>query len=98
MYASVTTGRCQPGKVNEWVERWRESVKPMVEGFPGVRNVYVLTNPDKDTGMTIALYETEADAERTQTSGDFQEAVAALADLMVLESIVREGYEVNIVV
>ena len=96
MYASVSTGQVQPGKMDEFLSIYRESVKPLIEGFPGVKNLYVLTNAEKDKGMTIALYETEADAERTQTSGDFQKAMGMLSSTLVLESVVREGYEVSI--
>lgn len=59
-------------------------------------SVYVLTDAETNKAITVALYETKADAERTQTSGDFREAVERLSSTLILESIVREGYEVSI--
>lgn len=96
MYASVATGEVQPGKMEEFLSKWRESVKPMVEGFSGLETLYVLSNAETNKVITIALYETKADAERTQTSGDYKEAVSKLASTVVLESLVREAYEVSI--
>jgi len=96
MYASVTTASVQPGKMEEHINTWRESVKPLVESFPGFKNIYALTNPETNRGMTIAFYETKADAERTQSSGDYKKAVEMMAGTIVMGSIVREGYEVSI--
>ena len=96
MYASIVTASVQPGKMDEFLTTWMESVKPMVEDFPGFKNIYVLTDAETNKGITIALYETKADAERTQTSGDFREAVEKLSSTLILGSIVREGYEVSI--
>ena len=96
MYASVTTANVQPGKLDEFVRTWRDSVKPLVESFPGFKNIYVLTNPESNKGITIAFYETKSDAERTQSSGDYQKAVEMLSGTILMNSVVREGYEVSI--
>lgn len=45
MYASIVTGSVQPGKMNEFLTTWLESVKPMVEEFPGFKNIYVSECP-----------------------------------------------------
>ena len=96
MYASVTSGQVQPGKFEEYLSIYRESVKPVIDGFSGINNLYVLTDAEKGKGMVIVIYETEADAERTQTSGDYQKVIGMLSSTLVLESVVREGYEVSI--
>jgi heme-degrading monooxygenase HmoA len=96
MYASVSSGQVQPGKLDEYLSIYRESVKPVIEGFPGIKNLYVLTDAEKGKGMVIVIYETVADAERTQTSGDYQKVIGMLSSTLVLESVVREGYEVSI--
>jgi heme-degrading monooxygenase HmoA len=96
MYASISTAQVQPGKMDEFIATWRESVKPMVKEFPGLKNIYLLTDEKTYKAISFALYETKADAERTQTSGDYREAVGKLGRSMILESLVREGYEVSI--
>ena len=96
MYASVSTGQVHPGKAQEFLAKWRDFVKPMVEGFPGFKASYVLTDEESNTVMVIMIYDTKTDAERTQTSGDYQKAVSHLASALVMESVVRKGYEVGI--
>jgi heme-degrading monooxygenase HmoA len=96
MYASVSSGQVQPGKLDKYLSIYRESVKPVIEGFPGIKNLYVLTDAEKGKGMVIVIYETVADAERTQASGDYQKVIGMLSSTLVLESVVREGYEVSI--
>jgi len=96
MYASVTIGDCQPGKMDEFIATWRDSVKPVVKTYPGFKNIFLLTNTELNKGVTIAFYETKADAERTQSSGDFQKVVEILASTLAMETVVREGYEVSV--
>ena len=95
MYASVSTAEVLPGKEDEFVNTWRDSVKPLVEKFPGYKNIYVLTNKKLHKCMSIAIYETEADAERTQSSGDYRKVVEILASTIDMKSVVREGYDVG---
>lgn len=96
MYASVTSAKLQPGKVDEFLATYRESVLPIVKAFPGLTHLYVLTDANTNQGMTIAFYATAADAERTQANGDFQKAIGLVAGTLVLESIERKGYEIGL--
>lgn len=96
MYASVATAQTQPGKADEFLDIWRNSIAPAAKKLPGFKGAYVLTNPDTGKGMSVALYETEADAKAAQTSGKFQELVAMVASTIVAGSVVREVYEVSI--
>lgn len=96
MYASVTSAKLQPGKLDEFLATYRASVLPIVKDFPGLTHLYVLTDANTNQGMSIAFYETETDAERTQANGDFQKAIDILASTMVIASIERKGYEIGI--
>ena len=96
MYASVSTATVQSGKLDEFISTWRESVLPLVQSFPGFKNAYVLTDADSNKGIVIAIYESKKDAERTQSSGDYQKAVGLVAGTINVDSVVREGYEVSI--
>ena len=96
MYASVSIATVQSGKLDEFLSTWKESVLPLVKSFPGFKNIYVLTNKESNKGIIMAIYETKEDAERTQSSGDYQKAVGMVAGTIVTELVVREGYEVSI--
>jgi len=96
MYASVSTANVQSGKLDEFISTWRDSVLPLVKSFPGFKNAYVLTDTDSNKGIVISIYETREDAERTQSSGDYQKAVELVAGTIIVDSVVRKGYEVSI--
>jgi heme-degrading monooxygenase HmoA len=96
MYASVSTGQVQPGKLEKYLQVWHDSVAPAAQQLKGFKAAYVLVDREAEKGMTIALYETKEDAQAVQTSGRFQELLAMLGDTLVRESVVRSGYEVSI--
>src|SRR5262245_12923957 len=96
MYASVTTAQVQPGKLDEFLQLWRERIVPASQQLKGLKRAYVLTDQETGKGLTIAIYETKEDAQAVQTSGRFQELVAMLGDTLVRESVVRTGYEVSV--
>ncbi len=94
MYASITSAKFQPGKLDEFLATYRESVLPIVTEFPGLIKLYVLTDANTNQGMTIAFYATATDAERTQANGNFQKAIGMVASTLLVESIERKGYEI----
>ena len=96
MYASVTAGEIQPGKMDEYLSIYRGSVMPVISELPGVKHLFVLTDAETNKGMTVAIYETKDDAERTQNSGDYQKIIGMMIGTIVPESISRKGYEVSI--
>jgi heme-degrading monooxygenase HmoA len=96
MYASVSTGQVQPGKLDEYLRVWRDAVAPAAQQLKGFKAAYVLIDREAEKGMTIAIYETKEDAQAVQDSGRFQELLAMLGDSLVRESVARSGYEVSI--
>jgi len=96
MYASVTGGQVQSGKIDEFLKLWRDSVAPAVKQLKGFNGAYVLTDRETGKGMSVVFYATKDDALAVQTSGRFQELVAMLGNTLVRESIVRSVYEVSV--
>ena len=95
MYAKVTSGQVQPGKMEEFLATYRKVVDLMTEGLPGLKNVYVLTNPESNDVSSIAIYESEVDADELENRGDYIQAVGMMTSTLVIESIMRAGYEVS---
>ncbi len=95
MYAKVTSGQVQPGKMEEFLATYRKVVDLMTEGLPGLKNVYVLTNPESNDVSSIAIYESEVDSDELENRGDYIQAVGMMTSTLVVESIVRAGYEVS---
>ena len=96
MYANVTSGEVLPGKIDEFIKIYYESVKPIVEKIAGLENLYVLTDESNSKGLIIAVYGNKEDAENANADGHVQAAVGKLASTLVLESIARGTYEVSI--
>ena len=96
MYASVTSAKLLPGKLDEFLATYQKSVIPIAKEVPGLEHLYILTDANSNKGMSVALYETKADAERTQASGDYQKAIGLLMSTMDMGTLQREEYEVNI--
>jgi heme-degrading monooxygenase HmoA len=96
MYASISEAQVKPGQIDECLRIWNESIRPELAALPGYIVAYVLVDRTSHEVMTVALYETEADAERTQSSGRYRELVAHLVPVMVPGSLERKGFEVGI--
>ncbi len=82
MYDSLITGSIRPDQVDQAIGIYRERIVPMARGWSGFRGIYVLTDRTSGRGLTIGLYETEEDARRVETSGQFQQAAAALGEVL----------------
>jgi heme-degrading monooxygenase HmoA len=93
MWASVTIAHGQPGKEDEALRIYQDSVIPAAKQRPGYRSFMALA--DRATGkvMTISTWATEADLHATETSGLYQEQLAKFAPLITAAPI-REFYEV----
>ena len=95
MYARVSIGQMPPAKADEGVGIYRDSVLPAAKQQKGFKGLYVLTDRKTGKGLTIALWETEADMTASETSGYYQQQVAKFKDLVGAPPA-REGYEVSI--
>lgn len=95
MYASISSGQVQAGKLDEYLQLFRDTIAPAAKRLKGFREVYVLADSATNKVQTIAFYETQADAQAVQTNGDFQRLLAMLGDTLVRDSVLRTGYEVS---
>ena len=95
MHARVTYVQVQPGKMNEAIAIFRDSVIPAASQQQGNKGGILLTDPSTDKAIAVGLWETEADAAATITSGWYQEEVAKFASVFA-EPPVREVYEVSV--
>lgn len=95
MYVSITSAQIKLGQIDNYINAWDSLIKPEASKLPGIIDVYTLVNRDTNKGMTIALYDTEVNAIATQKNGTYQALVAKLAEFLLLDTLVREGYEVG---
>ena len=79
MYARVVTVQIQAGKMEEMLSIYRESTVPAAKEQKGFKGIFLLTNTDTNKGISIALWETEADMEAGEASSYLQEQIAKVA-------------------
>ncbi len=93
MHARVITSQFQPGKAEDAVNLWRDKIAPSLKQRKGFRGAYLMGDRNTGRGVTVTLWETEADATAQDTSGEYQQAVALFAQLFAAPPT-REQYEV----
>jgi hypothetical protein len=64
MYARVTIVQVLPGKMDEAIGIFRDSVVPAANLQKGHKGHYLLTDRQNNKGISISLWETEADMTR----------------------------------
>jgi heme-degrading monooxygenase HmoA len=95
MHARVTIGQMLLAKLDEAITIYRDSVVPAAKQQKGFKGLYVLTDRKTGKGLTIALWETEADMMAGENSGYYQQQVAKFKGLLSAPPV-REAYEVTV--
>lgn len=61
MYARVTVAQVRPGELDETMSLLRESLYPALKQMKGFKSAFLLTNPNTEKIIAVALWEAEAD-------------------------------------
>ena len=94
MFARVTRSQILPGKFDEAIRINQDSVAPAAKQQKGFRGMYGLSDRNTGTGITISLWETEADMKACEASGYYQQQLAKFKDFFAAPPV-REEYEVT---
>ena len=95
MHARVTFATAQPGKTDEAIKVMRDSILPAAKKQKGFKRLLFLTDRNTGKGMSIVLWNTEADMTAAESSGFYREQVAKEAPLMA-GAPTMEHYEVSV--
>ena len=95
MHARVMNLRVRPVDTEEMVRIYRDSVITAYRRQPGFGGAMLLTDPETGIGISVTMWETEADREAVEASGYYKEQIEKVGDLLV-ETPVRKHYEVSI--
>jgi len=95
MYARVVTVQVQPGKMDEMISIYRDSVVPAAKEQKGFKGIFALTDTDTNKAISIALWETEADMKAGEASGYLNEQIAKVAPTFAGPPT-TERYEVSV--
>ena len=95
MHARLVTVQIQPGKIDEAISIYRDTVMPAAKQQKGFKGATLLTDRDTGKGVSVTLWETEADMTATEASGWWQEQIAKFAAALAAPPV-REHYEVSV--
>jgi len=95
MHARVTTVQIRPDKMDEAIGIYRDSVTPAAQQQKGFKGVLLLTDRNTGKGISVTLWETEADMTTGESSGYFQQQLAKFKDIFGAPPV-REQYEVSV--
>ena len=79
MHARVTTVSVQTDKVSETTRIYNESILPAIKAASGNQGVFLLIDPASGKGISITLWNAQADGEAYDSSGAYREQVAKVA-------------------
>lgn len=78
MHARVTSVAIHKDKIREATRIYQQSVGPAIAGQKGFRNAYLVTDPATGEGMSITIWDSEADGKAYESSGLYQAQVDKL--------------------
>ena len=95
MQARVVTVQIQPGKTDEGIGIYRDSVMSAAKQQKGFKGAMLLTDRNTGKAISVTVWETEADMTATEASGWWQEQIAKFGSVLGAPPV-REHYEVSL--
>ncbi len=79
MFARTVTVQSQPGKAEETARTYRDSIVPAAREQTGFKGAFLLQDQNTGKGVSLVLWETEADMTAGEASGYLQQQIAKVA-------------------
>ncbi len=95
MYVRMTLFKLKTGKMGELREIYNKEVVSAHKGHKGIRFVHLLESLDnKDEGISITAWDTKADVEAYEKSGEYEKLIAKFKNMYAAEPLLK-SYEVT---
>ncbi len=94
MHARMVSMQVLPTDMKEAVRVYRDSVIPTANEQRGFRGALMLTDPDTGVGVSITMWESEADMHASEASGFYHEKLDKF-DALFVSAPIRKHYEVS---
>ena len=95
MHVRAVTVQIQPGKTQEAIDLFKESLVPALKAQKGFQGFYLMTDANSGKGLGISVWETEADMLAVESSGAYQEQVSKFGDVFA-GAPALEHYELSV--
>lgn len=93
MYARTVTAQAQPGKVEEAMSIYRNSIVPAAKEQKGFKGAFFLVDNATGKSVSLTLWDTEADMQAAEASGFLREQIAKLGATLATAPV-SEHFEV----
>ena len=94
MHVRAFRGQVQPGKLEEAIKLFDNSIVPAARQQQGFKGSLLLTNPTTGQFLSLGFWESEADLLASETSGYLSEQLAKVAPHLAAQPV-REVYQVS---
>ena len=94
MFARVITVHAQPGKIEEAATLYRDAIIPSARQQKGFNGAFLLTDSITSKGVSVTLWDTEADQKAGESSGYVQQQLGKIAPLLAGPPL-RESFLVS---
>lgn len=94
MHARVVSIQVQSGKTDEAIAIYRDVVVPAAKQQKGFKSALLLTDPATGKGVSVTVWETEADLKASEASGYLQQQLTRLGATLAGPPI-REAFVVS---
>ncbi|HEY5525990.1 MAG TPA: antibiotic biosynthesis monooxygenase [Candidatus Anoxymicrobiaceae bacterium] len=95
MYARILRFRVDTEKIDQGIEIFEDGYVPEAKQQKGFLEAILLGDRETGKGMTLSIWQTEADAKETEQSGFLQQVIAKFAGFFT-EAPTVEGYEIMV--
>lgn len=95
MFARPVTMQIRPGKMDEAIRIYRESVVPTSREQKGCRGMQLLTDAASGKCVSISTWDSDADQQASEDSGHMQRQIAGFGPFMAGPPV-REAYTVGV--
>ena len=96
MHVRATTVQVQPGKVQEAIDLFKNSVVPAQKAQKGFKGSYLMTDASSGKAIAMSLWESEADMMAGESgSGYLQEQLAKFGSLLTAPPMI-DHYELSV--
>ena len=96
MHVRAVTVQIQPGKTQEAIDMYKNSVVPAAKAQKGFQGAYLMTDAGSGKALSITVWDSEADMMAGETSGGYyQEQIGKFGGLFTASPAI-EHYELSV--
>jgi heme-degrading monooxygenase HmoA len=94
MHTRALSCQAHPGKLEDVIKLYHDSIVPAAKQQRGFKGATLLTDPTTGKILSLTFWESEADMLASETSGYLREQLAKVGPLLAVQPV-REAYQLE---